>query len=621
MKFKNNHITPTLFTLITLMTLFSCQRDNFEDLDLATFPVNGEVFIDGFSGGLDYGPYENSKLDAFNVDEDIFYEGTASMRFDVPDAGQADGGYAGAAFITDVGRDLSSFNALTFWARSSEPVNIDLLGFGIDFEESKFEANLQEVAVNSGWSKYIIPIPDPSRLTQERGMFYYAASPENEKGYSFWIDELQFETLENLSDPIPTIFNGSDQTIEAETGENIDMEAEVTFTLPSGVNQTVNASSAYFDFIFSDPSVATFEDGLVTVIGAGTTIVAGSLSGINADGSVTIQSTLAVLPQTIAPIPSIGADSVISLFSNAYNNVPVDVWNTYWEFSTAETDDIQIAGDDIKRYSNLNFVGIEFTSPTIDITEMTHFHIDIWTPDPTASAEFKVLLVDFGANDAFDGGDDSSHELTFTSPTLATETWVSIDVPLSNFSGLIGRANLAQMVLSGDLPNVLVDNVYFYKGEAGSSGGGSINSAPIPTQSASDVLSIFSDTYTNIAGTDFYPDWGQTTAVAEQAIQGNNTLSYSSFNYQGVQLAANQDVSSFSTLHLDVWTENASALNVYLISPGPVETPYSIPVPTDGWLSLDIPLSSFNPVDLSDLFQLKFDGSGELIYLDNIYFY
>jgi hypothetical protein len=95
---------------------------------------------------------------------------------------------------------------------------------------------------------------------------------------------------------------------------------------------------------------------------------------------------------------------------------------------------------------------------------MTHFHMDIWTPDNTALPNnFKILLVDFGANGTFGGGDDKSHEITITRPTLISNNWVSIDVPLSTFTGLTTRANLAQLVLSGTVPNVFVDNVYFYR--------------------------------------------------------------------------------------------------------------------------------------------------------------
>ena len=119
-----------------------------------------------------------------------------------------------------------------------------------------------------------------------------------------------------------------------------------------------------------------------------------------------------------APVPTVPAENVISLFSNAYTNVPVDTWATGWLYSTAVLTEIKIDGDDVKLYTNLNFNGIEFASQTIDATEMTHFHMDIWTPDPTAlPAAFKVLLVDFGPNGVFDGGDDKSHELTFRANT------------------------------------------------------------------------------------------------------------------------------------------------------------------------------------------------------------
>ena len=62
---------------------------------------------------------------------------------------------------------------------------------------------------------------------------------------------------------------------------------------------------------------------------------------------------------------------------------------------------------------------------------------------------------------------------------------------------------------------------------------------------------------------------------------------------------------------------------MYLISPGPVETPFTLTVPTAGWSSVDIPLSAFSPVALNNIIQFKFDGGTGTsnIFLDNIYFY
>ncbi|MBX2815262.1 MAG: hypothetical protein KTR24_04675, partial [Saprospiraceae bacterium] len=83
------------FSLLVLFTSLGCTRDD-EDLQPATFSKNGDVFIDGFSGGLQYRPFAGSKLDAFTVDADNRYDGSAAMRFDVPNEGDPDGSFAGA---------------------------------------------------------------------------------------------------------------------------------------------------------------------------------------------------------------------------------------------------------------------------------------------------------------------------------------------------------------------------------------------------------------------------------------------------------------------------------------------------------------------------------------------
>jgi len=169
-------------------------------------------------------------------------------------------------------------------------------------------------------------------------------------------------------------------------------------------------------------------------------------------------------PTTPAPLPNHA--QVISLFSGAYTNVPVGTWSATWD--QAEVSTYLIGSDEVKYYSNLVFAGIEFTSPTIDATGMSHFHMDIWTPEPTAMpVDFRVKLVDFGANGVWSGGDDVEHELSFdatSNPPLVTGEWVSLDIPLSAFTGLVTRGHLAQLVLSGGLDRVFVDNIYFHDG-------------------------------------------------------------------------------------------------------------------------------------------------------------
>lgn len=619
---KHKIAIRALFATLAFLAVSGCKRD-IADLEPAAFPTTAEVFIDGFSAGLNYGAFGGSKVTAFDVDTEVKFKGTASMKFAVPDAGDPEGAYAGGSYFTSVGRDLSGYDALTFWARASKAATIDVVGFGNDFGESKFLTTLRDVKVNTNWQKYIIPIPDPSKLTQEKGMFFYSEGPEDGLGYTFWIDELKFEKLGTIAHPKAAIIEGQDLVRSVETGLTLSIEGlKATFNMPTGVDQSVDAAPSYFTFSSSNPAVATVSSlGFVSVVDSGTAVITAKLGAVDAAGSLTLNSSgQAVGPQVPAPTPTVSADSVISLFSNAYNNVPVDTWNTHWQFSTAEDFDIKIAGNDVKRYRNLNFVGIEFSSQTVDASAMTHFHLDIWTPDPTDLPKaFKVLLVDFGADGTFGGGDDSQHELSFTRPTLVSEQWVSLDIPLSNFTGLVNRAHLAQLVLSGDLPNVYVDNVYFYNAGTVTPTGPTV-AAPTPTRNPADVISIFSDTYTNVPGTDFNPNWGQATVVSQVPVAGNNTLHYAGLNYQGTQFANNLDVSGMTHLHLDVWTKNSTGLNVYLISPGPVEKSFALSVPTNDWASVDIPLASFSPVDLNNLIQFKFDGNGD-IYLDNLYFY
>ena len=136
----------------------------------------------------------------------------------------------------------------------------------------------------------------------------------------------------------------------------------------------------------------------------------------------------------------------------------------------ADVEDVAIAGNAAKKYANLVFAGIEFTSQTLDASGMSHFRMDIWTPNETAGASFKVKLVDFGANGVYDGGgDDSEHEVTIRAADgLATGEWVRLDLRLADFTGLAAKEHLAQLIISGDLNTVYVDNVYFRRpaGEA-----------------------------------------------------------------------------------------------------------------------------------------------------------
>ena len=610
------HSAILLLSALFLVISFSCERE-FEGSEFAMYPTAGEVFIDGFSAGLAYEAWGD--VSAFDVDTEVKYKGEASMKFAVPDEGET-GGFAGGRFVTSTPRDLSGYDALTFWAKASKAAAIDKIGFGNNAQGSKYLASLNGVKINTNWKKIIIPIPDASKLKKESGMLYYSEAPEDGSGYTFWIDEVQFEKLGTIAHEKPAILEGEDKVSTAFNSVTIPIVGlSYIANLPNAVNQNVEVAPSYFTFASSDNGVASVdEEGIVTVLSAGTSVITASLADVQASGSLTVESSGEFIH---APAPTVNADSVISIFSNQYTNVPVDYYNGYWQpYQTTLSADFRVGDDDVLNYTNFNFVGIQFTSPTINASDMTHLHLDVFVPDEVDPADkLSLKLIDLGADGTFDEPNPSL-VYTIEGANLVSRNWISVDIDLS---GLTSKNNLAQIVfenIGSNLSGFYVDNIYLYNG--GNGGGGDnepLTAAPEPIHDAQNVLSIFSDAYTDMEGTD-YPDWGQSTVVSNVTLEGNNTLKFAGLNFQGIQLASNQNVSEMDFLHLDFWTSNSTALNVYLISPGPVEKAFALTVPTDGWASVSIPLSEFNPVDLTNVFQFKFDGTGD-IFLDNIYFY
>ena len=145
-----------------------------------------------------------------------------------------------------------------------------------------------------------------------------------------------------------------------------------------------------------------------------------------------------------------------------------------------------------------------------------------------------------------------------------------------------------------------------------------IPAAPVPTDPANSVLSIFSDAYTDQEGTVFNPDWGQATQVAV----GDN-LVYTGLNYQGTQFE-NQDVSGYAYLNVDYYVTESTPLYFFLIGSAG-ETAVALDVSeTEQWVNVQIPLSSYSSVNLADVFQFKVDGNGQTrlgqVAFNNIYF-
>ncbi len=170
-------------------------------------------------------------------------------------------------------------------------------------------------------------------------------------------------------------------------------------------------------------------------------------------------------PTTAAPTPTRDAGTVISLFSDAYTDVTVDTWRTEW--SSAVYEEIMVEGNAVKKYAAMDFVGVETQSAKVDASNMTHIHVDVWSPDFT---QFSLKLVDFAATG------NSEHQVDYFNPVK--EEWISYDIPLSSFTGLANKADIAQYIFVGrpiGLNTIYLDNIYFYN-DPDAGGGGTLGS-------------------------------------------------------------------------------------------------------------------------------------------------
>ena len=629
------HPSRLLALTAGLLLVTGCDRGE-DPTEPAPFPAENVIFDDTFGEGIDYQAFAGSKTDAVQIDTSERFDGEASLRIAVPVPTDPSGSFAGGAFVASIGRDLTSYNALTFYAKAATAANLEVAGLGNDNTgTSLYSAQTERLALSSTWTRYVIPIPDPSKLSQERGLFFFAEGAEEGQANTMWFDEIEFTTVDNLGAPQPFM---DDLELSIEVGGTGSVSGTGVVIPVGSVDVAVSALPSYFSFSSSDESVATVSSlGEITVVGSGSATINAALGATAAQGSVAV--TTMAGPQSAAPTPSEDAADVISLFSDAYSDVTVDTWSADWD--DADVSDVTIAGDAAKKYSNLSFAGIEFTSAPVDASSMTHFHMDVWTPDETAApAAFRIKLVDFGADGAFGGGDDVEHEITLdaaSSPAMATGEWASLDIPLSAFAGMTTRGAVAQLIIAGDPNTLWVDNVYFHS----SAPAGPTEPAPTPTLDAANVISMFSDAYDDVTVDTWSASWDD-AALEDVDIDGNAVKKYSSFVFAGIEAtSAPIDASAMTHFHMNFWTPDPTtapaAFRIKLVDFGAdgafgggddVEHEISLSsnttpaLATGSWVSLDIPLDAFAGLTTRGaIAQFIISGDPNTLWIDNVYFH
>ncbi|MEL6987083.1 MAG: hypothetical protein AAGK97_04565, partial [Bacteroidota bacterium] len=339
-------------------------------------------------------------------------------------------------------------------------------------------------------------------------------------------------------------------------------------------------------------------------------------------------------PTTAAPMPpSRDAADVISLYSDVYTSVAVSEWSTSWD--DADNEETMAAGDNIRKINfgdNGGFLGVDFSANSFDASAFTHFHMDYWITDDVNAGQ--ILNPKWSNHE--NGAEVNAFE--YTNPTNTSKEWVSLDIPIADFGGDITRNNLAQFILAtaNTLDEVYVDNIYFYK-EGGPMLNVPTSAAPSPpSRDAADVVSLFSDVYSNVAVNEWSTSWDDADQIDTTAA-GDNVKKINfgaNGGFLGVDFSPNAfDATSLTHFHMDFWVaddvsagqilnpkwsnhENGAEVNAF---------EYTNPISASKqWVSLDIPIADFGgDMTRNNLAQfiLATAGTLEQVFIDNIYLY
>lgn len=325
----------------------------------------------------------------------------------------------------------------------------------------------------------------------------------------------------------------------------------------------------------------------------------------------------------------------ITVAQNAPITFETDGFGATWTWSTFEND----TNPPLQIVANPSATGINTSAMVASMTTLTSgqpwagvesqhgadigpFSFDV-TNSTIKIMVYKSVISDVGIKFAEANG-EAQPEVKVAN-TLIDE-WEELTFDLSGSIGAGVTGVVDQIIIFPDfnLAGRTTDNVCYFDNIRFSGQElppGPAAHAPVPTAPAGDVISIYSDSYTNLAGTNFYPNWNQTTVVSEGVIEGNTTLLYTGLDYQGIELGSVQNLTGMDSIHVDFWSANSTDLQVFLISQSSGEQAFSLPVANETWVSTNVPLTHFTDLGLSvsDIFQLKFVGNGD-VYLDNIYF-
>ena len=153
-----------------------------------------------------------------------------------------------------------------------------------------------------------------------------------------------------------------------------------------------------------------------------------------------------------------------------------------------------------------------------------------------------------------------------------------------------------------------------------------------PSREASDVVSLFSDAYTDVTLTELPTSWSDVTTFEATTVAGDNVWKLSGLEFLGMvtNYDTGIDVSSMEKLHVDYWVpegvNNELIVKIVNTIDGGEDIESLGTTVSGSWQSIDLDMTGFDGGDLANtekITQILFDAveRATTVYVDNFYFY
>ncbi len=303
------------------------------------------------------------------------------------------------------------------------------------------------------------------------------------------------------------------------------------------IPQPTTTSSGTISYTSSNPGVATIVGGnMLHIVGGGTTTIRMSQAASASHAAGFVETSFTVAPASVVPAagpatpPVRNAWDVLSQYGAAYTNQPGVIFDTFGGGASSIADETLSDGSVVKKFNGHSYSGISAATNTLDVSQMTHLHIEVWSPNFT-SMRLKL--------EAHNGAAITARELDVPGG-VAQGVWNSFDIPLSSYSSGPAGVDLTKLrwivpVTFGQNATLYITNIYFYRPAttqpptlgAFTVPNGTVGGAPItliPPTSTSSGTWTFSSSNTNVAtisgSTLTIVGGGTSTITATQAASG-----------------------------------------------------------------------------------------------------